>query len=155
MGPSEKNNDDLPLPPKFEVGTLPLAQIFGLKASLEFLNSFDSKEISSYEEELKDYAIQELSKLKKVTIYNRGLATVDIVLFNLPRFHAHDVAEYLGKNNICVRVGNFCCPYLKELIGVEAAIRISFFIYNNKEDIDKLIHYLRELESQPQLIIDF
>ena len=45
--------------------------------------------------------------------------------------------------------------YLKELIGVEAAIRISLFIYNNKEDIDKLIYCLKKLEKHPKLVVDF
>ena len=141
---------------KFEVGTLPLAQIFGLRASFEFLNSLDSEEISNYEKELKDYAVKELAKLKKIVIYNQHLLeNIGIILFNLQGYHAHDVADYLGKNNICVRAGNFCCPYLKELIGVEAAIRISLFVYNNKKDVDELIHYLKKMEKQPELIADF
>src|SRR4051812_7639271 len=148
-------DENLPLTQKFEVGTLPLAQIFGLKKSFEFLNSLDIKEVNSYERKLKNYTIKELVKLKKIVIYNQNLETIDIILFNLEGFHAHDVADYLGKNNICVRAGNFCCPYLKELIGVESAIRISLFIYNNKEDIDKLIYYLKKLENQPELMLDF
>ena len=141
---------------KFEVGTLPLAQIFGLRASFEFLNNLDSKEISDYEKELKDYAIKELAKLEKIIIYNQHLLeNIGIILFNLQGYHAHDVADYLGKNNICVRAGNFCCPYLKEVIGVEAAIRISLFVYNTKEDIDKLICYLKKLENKPELVINF
>ena len=155
IGPDEKIDENLPLAQKFEVGTLPLAQIFGLKKSFEFLNSLNIKEVNKYEKELKDYAIRELGKLKKITIYNKNLETVDIVLFNLEGFHAHDVADYLGKNNICVRAGNFCCPYLKELIGVEATIRISLFIYNNEEDINELVYCLKKLENQPNLVVDF
>ncbi|CAJ0842100.1 10745_t:CDS:2, partial [Entrophospora sp. SA101] len=155
IGPKEKINNSLPLAQKFEVGTLPLAQIFGLKASLEFLNSFESKEVSNYEKELKDYALQELANLERIIIYNKNLETIDIVLFNLKGYHAHDVADYLGKNDICVRVGNFCCPYLKELIGVEAALRISLFIYNTKEDIDKLVSCLKKLSQNPHLIVNF
>ena len=155
VSPHEKIDETLSLTQKFEVGTLPLAQIFGLKKSFEFLNNLDIKEVSKYEKELKDYAVRELAKLKKVIIYNRNLETADIILFNLEGFHAHDVADYLGKNNICVRAGNFCCPYLKELIGVEAAIRISLFIYNNEEDINKLVYYLKKLEKQPKLVVDF
>jgi cysteine desulfurase/selenocysteine lyase len=145
-----EKNEYLPLSRKFEVGTLPLAQIFGLKASFEFLNSLDIKEIKTYETKLKKYALNELAKLKeKVIIYNQDLETVDIVLFNLKGYHSHDIAEYLGKNNICVRTGNFCCPYLKELIGTEAAIRISLFIYNNREDVDKLINSLERIIQKP------
>jgi len=126
-----------------------------LQKSFEFLNSLDIQEISKYEKELKDYAIKELAKLKKIIVYNQNLTTVDVVLFNWQGYHAHDVADYLGKNNVCVRAGNFCCPYLKELIGVEAAIRISLFIYNSKEDIDKLMHCLKKLEKHPKLIVEF
>jgi len=147
---------DLSLSQKFEVGTLPLAQIFGLRASFEFLSNLDSKEISNYEKELKDYAVKELAKLKKIIIYNQHLLeNIGIILFNLQDYHAHDVADYLGKNNICVRAGNFCCPYLKELIRVEAAVRISLFIYNTKEDINRLVYYLKKLEDQPELVVNF
>ena len=48
-------------------------------------------------------------------VLGEKLETVDIILFNLKGYHAHDVADYLGKNNICLRAGNFCCPYLKKL----------------------------------------
>jgi len=141
---------------KFEVGTLPLAQIFGLRVSFEFLDSLNSEEISNYGKKLKDYAIKELSKLEKVIIYNQNLLeNVGIILFNLQGYHPHDVADYLGKNNICVRAGNFCCPYLKELIRVEADVRISLFIYNTKRDIDKLVYYLKKLEKRPELAADF
>ncbi|MCE8163929.1 MAG: aminotransferase class V-fold PLP-dependent enzyme [Candidatus Moeniiplasma glomeromycotorum] len=153
--PNQKIDSDLLLAQKFEVGTLPLAQIFGLQKSFEFLNSLDIQETSGYEKKLKNYALQELGKLKKVIIYNKNLASVGIILFNLESFHAHDVADYLGRNNICVRAGNFCCPYLKEVIGVESAIRISFSIYNTKKDINKLIFFLKELIKSPNLLLFF
>ncbi|RHZ35507.1 aminotransferase class V-fold PLP-dependent enzyme [endosymbiont GvMRE of Glomus versiforme] len=148
-----EKNEYLPLSRKFEVGTLPLAQIFGLKAAFEFLNNLDIKEISDYEKKLKNYALDKLKELEKIIIYNQRLETVDIVLFNLKDCHAHDVADYLGKNNICVRAGNFCCPYLKELVGMEAAIRISFFIYNTKEEIDKLVEILKKIIQEPKLLV--
>nr|CAG8476614.1 5887_t:CDS:2 [Entrophospora candida] len=89
--------------PDFEVGTLPLAQIFGLQKSFEFLNDLGINEISSYEKKLRDYALQGLAKLEGIIIYNQNFPTIDIILFNLTGYHAHDVADYLGKNNICVR----------------------------------------------------
>jgi cysteine desulfurase/selenocysteine lyase len=113
------------------------------------------KEISDYEKKLKNYALNKLKELPKIIIYNQKLEGVDIILFNLEGHHSHDVESYLGRNNILVRAGNFCCPYLKKLIGVEAALRISLFIYNNKKDIDKLIYYLKKLENQPELVVDF
>lgn len=147
------NNSFSPLVQKFEVGTLPLAQIFGLKAGLEFSNYLCFKEIRKHEKELRNYTLKKLAKLEKVIIYNQNLKVSNIILFNLKEFHAHDVADYLGKNGICVRAGNFCCPYLKELIGVEAAIRVSFLVYNNKKEIDKLINSLKKVIKKPKLLI--
>lgn len=153
-GPLDTNNNyHLSLSQKFEVGTLPLAQIFGLKKSFEFLNSLNQRETINYEKELKGYTLKELAKLEKIIIYNQNLETINIILFNLKDYHAHDVADYLGKNNICVRTGNFCCPYLKESIGIESTIRISLFIYNTKEDIDKLIFHLKNIIKKPELLV--
>jgi cysteine desulfurase/selenocysteine lyase len=154
IGPSEKIDESLPLNQKFEVGTLPLAQIFGLKKSFEFLNNLDIKKIENEERNLKNYFIKESLKLDKVVIYNQNVDSVNIILFNLKDYHSHDVAEYLGRNNIYVRAGNFCCPYLNNLIKTESAIRISLSIYNTKKDINELINCLKDLIKKPELIID-
>src|SRR6185436_17135437 len=102
--------------------------------------------------DLRDYVFQELTKLKEAIIYNYNCEILDIILFNLKDFPAHDVADYLGKNNILLRAGNFCCPYLREVIGVESSVRISFSIYNNKKDIDELINYLKKILKKPELL---
>jgi cysteine desulfurase/selenocysteine lyase len=154
IGPSEKIDESLPLNQKFEVGTLPLAQIFGLKKSFEFLNNLDIKKIENEERNLKNYFIKESLKLDKVVIYNQNVDSINIILFNLKDYHSHDVAEYLGRNNIYVRAGNFCCPYLNNLIKTESAIRISLSIYNTKKDINELINCLKDLIKKPELIID-
>src|SRR3954471_15553758 len=145
MGPLEKNPESVfSLSSKFEVGTLPLAGIFGLKAAFEFLNNFDNKAIYKYENDLRNYALQKLKSIKNIIIYNQNLISANIIIFNLLPYHAHDIADYLGKNNIYVRAGNFCCPYLDKLIGTNSALRISFGLYNNYKDIDKLIFYLQK-----------
>jgi cysteine desulfurase / selenocysteine lyase len=155
-GPMEKSSEqDLPLSQKFEVGTAPLAEIFGLKAAFEFLNNFDSKEIYKYESSLHDYTLQKLKTIKGIVIYNQNLATTNIITFNLLPYHAHDVADYLGKNNIYVRAGNFCCPYLDKLIGTNSALRISFGLYNDCSDVDKLISHLQKITKKPQILLPF
>jgi cysteine desulfurase/selenocysteine lyase len=133
---------------------LPLAQIFGLKASFEFLNNLEIEAINKNEKELKDHFLKIVRKLKEVIIYNQGSETTNIILFNLKDFHPHDVSEYLQKNNIYVRAGNFCCPYLDKAIKKESAIRISLAIYNTKKDINKLVKCLENLIKNPNLIVD-
>lgn len=156
IGPMEEiTNQSLPLSQKFEVGTLPLAEIFGLKAAFEFLNSFTTEEIYKYENSLRNYALQKLKAIKSVIIYNQNLVSANIITFNLSPYHAHDIADYLGKNNIYVRAGNFCCPYLGKLIGTNSALRISFGMYNNYDDIDELIFYLQKIIQNPQALLLF
>lgn len=152
--PNEGNENSFPINQKFEVGTLPLAQIFGLKASFYFLNSLKIEKIESYEKKLKNYLIKRLNLLKNINLYSKNKETLNIILFNLKNHHSHDVAEYLGKNNIFVRSGNFCCPYLAKVIKEKSAIRISLSIYNTKKDIDELISYLSYLVKNPELIVN-
>jgi cysteine desulfurase / selenocysteine lyase len=134
---------------------LPLAEIFGLKAAFEFLNSFNTKEIYEYENNLRDYALQKLKTIKNIVIYNQNLVSANIITFNLPPYHDHDIADYLGKNNIYIRAGNFCCPYLDKLINTNSALRISFGLYNNYDDIDKLILNLQKIVQNPQVLLPF
>lgn len=156
IGPMEEiTNQNLPLSQKFEVGTLPLAEIFGLKAAFEFLNNFTAEEIYEYENNLRTYALQKLKTIKNVVIYNQNLVSANIITFNLPSYHAHDIADYLGKNDIYVRAGNFCCPYLEKLIGSNSALRVSFGVYNNYDDIDKLIFNLQKVIQNPQTLLPF
>ncbi|CAG8791958.1 26591_t:CDS:2, partial [Racocetra persica] len=156
IGPAEKDVElNLPLSQKFEVGTLPLAEIFGLKAAFEFLDNFTASEIYEYENNLRHYTLQKLKTIKNLVIYNQNLVSANIITFNLPPYHAHDIADYLGKNNIYVRAGNFCCPYLDKLIGTNSALRISFGIYNDYNDIDKLIFHLQKIIQNPQVLLPF
>jgi len=139
---------------KFEVGTLPLAQIFGLRAVFEWLSNFDRNKIKKQEKELWNYACQELETLAGITIYNQNFSQVsNIILCNFKQYHAHDIVDYLSRNNIFVRAGNFCSPFLKKLIGTESALRISLTFYNNKNDIDRLVFLLKKLSKKPELII--
>ena len=133
------------------MGTLPLAQIFGLKASFEFLNKINYLDIYHHENNLRNYALSKLKKIEDVFIYNQNLSVINIITFNLLGYHAHDVVDYCGKNNILLRGGDFCCPYLVKVIGTSSALRISFGLYNSYADVDKLINCLREIKEKSVL----
>ena len=85
--------------------------------------------------------IEKLSKLDNITIYNKNFKN-GIVTFNVDKVFAQDVAIYLNKKNICIRVGNHCAKVLNEVLGVKNTCRASIYIYNTKEDIDKLVDAL-------------
>ena len=85
--------------------------------------------------------IEKMSKLNNIVIYNKNIEN-GIVTFNVKGVFAQDVAAYLNKNNICVRVGNHCAKILSEVLGVKNTCRASVYFYNTKEDVDKLVEAL-------------
>lgn len=136
MNVEYKNN-----PTKFEAGTLNIAGIIGFSKSIDYLNKLGMDDIHKYEVDLKKYAIEKLSKLKNIIIYNKDISN-GIITFNVDGVFAQDVASYLNKKNICIRVGSHCAKALSEVLGVKNTCRISLYFYNTKEDIDKLVKVL-------------
>ena len=126
-----------PLPEKLEAGTPNISGILGFSVAIDYITKIGIENIHKYEVDLKKYAISKLSKLKNITIYNKDIEN-GIITFNVDGIFAQDVASYLNKKNICVRVGSHCAKILSEVLGVKNTIRISLYLYNTKEDIDKL-----------------
>lgn len=129
------------LPEKLEAGTQNLSGILGFSKAIDYINSIGVDNIKKREIELKKYMVDKLSNLKNVIIYNKDVEN-GIVTFNVKDVFAQDVAAYLDKNNICVRVGNHCAKILSEVLGVKNTCRISLYFYNTKEEIDKLVELL-------------
>lgn len=129
------------LPEKLEAGTQNLAGIFGFGKAIDYINEVGIENIHDKEIMLKRYMVEKMSKLKNITIYNKDIQN-GIVTFNVEGVFAQDVAAYLNKYNICVRVGNHCAKILSEVLGVKNTCRASLYFYNTKEEIDKLIEKL-------------
>lgn len=129
------------LPEKLEAGTQNLAGIFGFGKAIDYINEVGIENIHDKEIMLKRYMVEKMSKLKNITIYNKDIQN-GIVTFNVEGVFAQDVAAYLNKHNICVRVGNHCAKILSEVLGVKNTCRASLYFYNTKEEIDKLIEKL-------------
>ena len=129
------------LPERLEAGTQNLAGILGFGKALDYINELGIENIHKYEVDLKKYMIDKMSKLNNVVIYNKNIEN-GIVTFNIKGVFAQDVAAYLNKNNICVRVGNHCAKILSEVLGVKNTCRASVYFYNTKEDVDKLVEAL-------------
>lgn len=129
------------LPEKLEAGTQNLAGILGFSKAIDYINSIGIENIKQREIELKKYMIEKLSKLKNIIIYNKEISN-GIITFNVKDVFSQDVAAYLDKNNICVRVGNHCAKILSEVLGVKNTCRVSLYFYNTKEEIDKIVELL-------------
>ena len=129
-------------PAKFEAGTMNLAGIYGLGAAIDYLNSIGMDNIEKYELELHDYAISKLKTIKDLIIYNEH-ADSGIITLNYKGVFAQDEASYLNSYGICVRSGEHCAKLLKDLLKTPATVRVSFYFYNTKEEIDVLYEALK------------
>lgn len=122
-----------------EPGTMNLAGIFGFNAAIDYYNSLNLEEINKYIDDLSEYLFDNLSVINNVRVSSKRGDS--IILFYIKGIEPQDVSSHLGHNNIYVRSGNFCNPYLKYLNN-KTYIRISLSFYNTKEDIDKLCEVL-------------
>ncbi len=129
------------LPEKLEAGTQNIAGILGFGKAIDYINELGIENIHKYEVDLKKYMVNKMSKLKNVTIYNKTIEN-GIITFNVNEIFAQDVAAYLNKKGICVRVGNHCAKILSEVLGVKNTCRASIYFYNTKEDVDEFIEAL-------------
>lgn len=128
------------IPYKFEAGTPNIAQVVGMGAAIEYLESFGMDVVHDYEVELAGYALDKLSATG-VTVY--GPASTEhrggVVSFNVPEVHSHDLATILDQEGLCIRAGHHCCQPLMRHLGVPATARASFYIYNTRDDVDALV----------------
>lgn len=129
------------LPYRLEAGTPNIEGVIGLGSAIDYINSIGINNIEYYVSNLRSYAIDKLSKLKNIDIYNKDIKSSTII-FNVRGVHSQDTSTYLNKHGICVRAGNHCAKILKDEIGVTNTCRISLYFYNTKEDIDKLVEVL-------------
>ena len=133
------------LPWKFEGGTPNIAGAIGLGAAIDYLTEIGLEKIINHEHELVAYALQEMEKIDGLHIYGPRdpEKRCGLVTFNLDGVHPHDLATVLDMNGIAIRAGHHCAQPLMKWLNVSATARASFYIYNNKEDIDALVEGLR------------
>lgn len=131
------------LPNKFEGGTLNIEGIISLGAAIDYLERIGMDKIRKHEKSLVNLCIDELSKINWINIYGPK-DRAGLVSFTINNIHAHDIAQVLSDENICVRSGHHCTMPLHKRLGISASTRASFYIYNNEEDIDKLIKGIKK-----------
>ena len=130
-----------PVPTKFEAGTQNVGGAVGLSSAIDYLNNIGMENVEKIEKELISYAMEKLSELDFVTVY--GPKDFDkhaaVISFNVNGVHPHDVSSILDSLGVCIRSGNHCAQPLLRYMGLDSTCRASFYIYNTKEDVDRLI----------------
>ncbi len=134
------------LPHKFEAGTPNIADVVAFGAAIEFLNDVGMDAIAAHDAELTHYAVEQLSRLEGLDIYGPSdpAERSAVVAFNYRDIHSHDVATILDRSGIAVRAGHHCAQPLMRALGVPATARASFYLYNERSEIDALVDGLLE-----------
>ena len=137
------------VPTKFEAGTQNVEGAVGLKAAIDYLNTVGMENVEKIEKELSEYLDSEFRKLDFITVYGpKDLSKHSGVFsFNVNGVHPHDVATVLDTENVCIRSGNHCAQPLLRHMGIDSTCRASLYIYNTKEDIDRLIRALYKVKK--------
>ncbi|MEJ2260555.1 MAG: cysteine desulfurase [Nitrosopumilaceae archaeon] len=135
------------LPYKFEAGTPNIADVIGLGAAIDYLSKIGMDNIRQHEIDLTTYALEKLSQIKGLHVYGTKDITKrgGVISFNFADVHPHDVAQIIDAEGIAVRSGHHCAQVLMERLNVAATSRASFYIYNTKEEVDKLINSLNKV----------
>ncbi|MFH1750458.1 MAG: cysteine desulfurase [Candidatus Micrarchaeota archaeon] len=137
------------LPAKFEAGTPAIAEAIGFGAAVDYLNKLGMQDVHSHEIELTKYAISRLSEFNGIRIFGPKDATkkAGVLSFHLEGVQPHDAASLLDEQGIAVRAGHHCAHPLMMRYNVPATLRASVYVYNSKEDIDKLVGALKVVEG--------
>ncbi|MFN8188157.1 MAG: cysteine desulfurase [Gaiellales bacterium] len=136
------------LPYKYEAGTPPIAEAYGLGQAIDYLNAVGLEAIEQHEQQLTSYALGRLAELPYVRIFGppaerRG----GIVSFEVDGVHPHDVAQILDSQGIAVRAGHHCTQPVMARFGVAATTRASWYLYNLPEEIDRLVDGLAKVRA--------
>lgn len=126
-----------------EAGTPNVAGAVGLTAAIEYLENIGMDNIRAHEEELTHYAFSQLEQIENLHIIGSNDNRLGIIAFGIKDIHSHDIASVLNTKNICARSGQHCAMPLHNSLDLAASVRVSFYIYNTKEDIDSLVEGLQ------------
>ena len=134
------------LPHKFEAGTPNIADVIAFGAALDFLNDVGMDAIAAHDAELTHYAVDRLLHLEGLDIYGPSDPSdrSAVIAFNYRDIHSHDVATILDRAGIAVRAGHHCAQPLMRTLGVPATARASFYLYNERSEVDALVDGLLE-----------
>lgn len=129
-------------PYKFEAGTPHIEGVIGLGAAVNYLSSIGLDHIHAYEKELRDYCISKMKELDNLDIYNEH--SQGAIAFNIKGVFSQDAASLFNTYGIAVRAGQHCAKILDEFLHVSTTLRVSFYFYNTKEEIDRFIEVCKK-----------
>lgn len=142
------------IPWKFEAGTGNIADVIAFGEAISFLEKKNFEQIRKHEMELTKYAWHELKADPAIKLYGPELgkdyplsARGPVIAFNIDSIHPHDVASILNDEAVAIRSGHHCAQPLMSVLGIDAACRVSFGVYNTKEEVDRLLKGIKKVKK--------
>jgi cysteine desulfurase/selenocysteine lyase len=134
------------LPWKFEAGTPNISGGVALGSAVDYLTSLGMEWVYSHERELTSYALEKMSEVRGIKLYGPDIEKrVGVISFNIEGIHPHDIAGFLNDYGITIRSGHHCAQPLLIRMKIPGTARVSFYVYNTKEEIDFFVEKLKEV----------
>ena len=132
------------LPYKFEAGTPNIAGVIGLGAAIDYLQAIGMQRIANYEHELHDYMVSELKEVEGIRLIGEARDKASAQSFLLGDIHSHDLGTILDHQGVAIRTGHHCAMPAMQRFGISGTARASLALYNNRDDVDRLIRALEK-----------
>ena len=127
------------VPNKFEAGTPNISGAIALGTAIDYVTTLGIENIAKHEAELLEYATKKISKISGIKIIGNAKNKASVLSFVIENVHPHDIGTIMDAKGVAIRAGNHCNQPVMDFYSIPATARASFAIYNNKEDVDKLM----------------
>ncbi len=133
------------IPQRYEAGTQMTSQVVGLGAAVRYLNEVGMDNIAAHEQELTAYALERLQTIPGLRIIGPTTAEQrgSALSFVVEGIHPHDLGQVVDDHGVCIRVGHHCAWPIHTCLGVQATARASFYLYNQKHEVDALVESIQ------------
>lgn len=131
-------------PLKFEAGTPNIEGAIGMAKALDYVNAIGLGKIAAHEHDLLLYATEKLSAVAGIRFIGTAKAKAGVISFVIGNIHPFDLGTILDQQGIAVRTGHHCTQPLMAKFGIPGTVRVSFGLYNTKEEVDSLITALQK-----------
>ena len=132
------------LPYKFEAGTPNISAVIGFGAAIDYLNAIGMSRIHDHEVSLHQYMVQRLKGVEDLELIGTANEQASVQSFKLGDIHPHDLGTLLDHQGVAIRTGHHCAMPVMTYFEVPGTARASLGLYNNREDIDRLIEALEK-----------
>jgi len=132
------------VPNKFEAGTPNISGAIGLGAAIDYILEIGIENIAKHEADLLNYASEKIKKIDGVEIIGNAKDKASVLSFTIENIHPHDIGTIMDSQGVAIRAGNHCTQPIMDFYSIPATARASFAIYNDKNDVDKLISSVRK-----------